>query len=199
MHTRGRLPKDSSRVAEHCKKTRCTVDRGLSTAKEKLRRYVRPKYLRRVGDLCSLYPPTKYILVRKNVFATGKPTLLVTKPLGDKTPFPNRQSQALKTPAPQTAKLAKLSLYDESLAKTPGNLLLPSARRKSIRLPRSASRKFQTPNAQGHHWDVSDGDVQLDVGEEVEETTNEEPDYDEIEYMPPKVPGKCSQLCDMGN
>lgn len=199
MRTRGHLPKDSSRLAEHCRKTRCTVDRGLSTAKERLRRYVRPKYLRRVSDLCSLSPPTKYILVRKNGFATMKPTLLVTKPLGDKTPFPNRLSQALKTPAPQTAKLAKLSLFDESLAKTPGNLLLPSARRKSMRLPRSASKKFHTPSGQGNHWDVSDGDVQLDVSQEVEEVTSEEPDYDEIEYMPPKVPGKCSQPCDMGN
>lgn len=115
-----------------------------------------------------------------------KPTLLVTKPLGDKTPFPNRQSQALKTPAPQTAKLAKLSLYDESLAKTPGNLLLSSARRKSMRLPRE---KFKTPNTQGLHWDVSEGDIQLDVGEEVEDATIEEPDYDDIEYMPPKAPG----------
>ncbi|KAI0798657.1 hypothetical protein BC629DRAFT_1592207 [Irpex lacteus] len=131
-----------------------------------------------------------------NAFQTAKKltTVVSTKPLGDKTPFPNRQLQALQTPAPQTAKLAKLSLCDDDgesalgIGKTPGNLLLPSARRKSMRLPRSASKKFRTPDGQGRHWDVSDGDVRLEVEEDVEEAAIEEPDYDEVEYMPPKVP-----------
>ena len=79
---------------------------------------------------------------------------------------------------------------DPALAKTPGALLLPSARRKSLRLPRSASKKFTTPAQQGRHWDVSDGELDPDVSSgsaDVEEVEQE--DYDEIEYMPPKVPG----------
>jgi hypothetical protein len=59
-----------------------------------------------------------------------------------------------------------------------------------MRLPRSASKKFQTPHVQGNHWDVSDGDVQVDASEDIEEADIEVPDYDEIEYMPPKMPGK---------
>lgn len=122
---------------------------------------------------------------------TGKPTVVFTKPLVDKTPFPNRQAQLLQTPAPQAAKIAKVGMLDEALAKTPGCLLLPSARRKSMRLPRSASKKFQTPHMQGNHWDVSDGDVEPDVSQEIMEAEIDEADYDEIEYMPPKVPGTC--------
>ena len=111
------------------------------------------------------------------------------RPLGDKTPFPNRQL-SLQTPAPQKGKFAKLGQLDPALAKTPGALLLPSARRKNLRLPRSASKKFTTPAQQGHHWDVSDGDLDADVSlgdeEQVEELDEEIP---EIEYMPPPVPG----------
>ncbi|KAI0692041.1 hypothetical protein BC835DRAFT_90395 [Cytidiella melzeri] len=135
-----------------------------------------------------LRTPQNPTSLRKKGLQSAKPTLVITRPLGDKTPFPNRQAQALQTPAPQAAKIAKLSLLDDALAKTPGNLLLPSARRKSMRLPRSASQKFKTPRAQGHHWDVSDGDVEASVGEENEGAEIEEADYDEIEYMPPKVP-----------
>ena len=118
--------------------------------------------------------------------------VVVTRPLGDKTPFPNRQAQFLQTPAPQTAKIAKLALLDGPLAKTPGCLLLPSARRKSLRLPRSASKRFQTPHTGGNHWDISDGDMEaVQSSTELDEVEIEEADYDEIEYMPPKVPGKC--------
>lgn len=121
---------------------------------------------------------------------TAKPVVLVSKPLGDKTPFPNRQLP-LQTPAPQAAKIAKLSMLDPALSKTPGSLLLPSARRKSLRLPRSASKKFTTPTQQGNHWDVSDGEVDADVSTGSAEAQDAEvEDYDEIEYMPPKVPGE---------
>ncbi len=58
-----------------------------------------------------------------------------------------------------------------------------------MRLPRSASKKFRTPEGQGRHWDVSDGDVRLEVEEDTVEGVTEEPDYEEVEYMPPKVPG----------
>ena len=125
----------------------------------------------------------------KKGLQTVKPAVVFARPLGDKTPFPNRQAQPLPTPAPQTAKIAKASLLDETLVKTPGCLLLPSARRKSMRLP-SASKKFQTPKVQGNPWDASDGDLELEVSQEVEKAEVEEADYDEIEYMPPKVPGE---------
>ncbi len=97
----------------------------------------------------------------------------------------------LQTPAPQTGKLAQLASLDPLLSKTPGALLLPSARRKSLRLPRSASKKFTTPLQQGNYWDVSDGDLEADVsGGSVDLQEVRGPDYDEIEYMPPKLPGK---------
>lgn len=59
-----------------------------------------------------------------------------------------------------------------------------------MRLPRSASKKFQTPQTQGNHWDVSDGDVDAHIQAEVDDAEDTEADYDEIEYMPPKVPGE---------
>ena len=111
-------------------------------------------------------------------------------PLGDKTPFPNRQLP-MQTPAPQLAKLAKL--LDPALAKTPGALLLPSAQRKNMRLPRSASKKFTTPKQQGNYWDVSDGDIDPDVSADDQQQVQVD-DYDEIEYMPPKVPGASREV-----
>lgn len=41
----------------------------------------------------------------------------------------------------------------------------------------------------GNHWDVSDGDIQVAVNHAELEAENEY-DYDEIEYMPPKQPGR---------
>ncbi|KAL6303540.1 hypothetical protein BKA93DRAFT_335816 [Sparassis latifolia] len=122
----------------------------------------------------------------------GKPIVTVPRPLFDKTPLPNRLANAVpfKTPAPQTAKLAKLSLLDPAPACTPRGVLRPSSTRKSLRTPRSGSAKhsFETPVTQGNHWDVSDGDVSMDVqvGAEEKETVHED-DYDEIEYMPPSA------------
>ncbi|CCL98199.1 uncharacterized protein FIBRA_00193 [Fibroporia radiculosa] len=124
----------------------------------------------------------------------GQPT--VSRPLGDKTPFPNRVANLVPfcPPEPLTGKLAKLSLLDAppTLATiTPGALLRPSSARKSLRSPRlsdSGGRAFElrTPVTQGNHWDVSDGDVDLGQHVSVEETEAvQEEDYDEIEYMPP--------------
>lgn len=118
-----------------------------------------------------------------------KPIVVLHRPLGDKTPFPNRQLP-VQTLAPQPSKMGKLSMLDPALDKTPGSLLLPSARRKSLRLPRSASKKFTTPMQQGRHWDVSDGEVDPDISTgDIEVQEVEQEDYDEVEYMPPKVPG----------
>ena len=112
------------------------------------------------------------------------------KPLGDKTPFPNRQlppSVQLETPGLQ--KIAKLKFNLDALQQTPGGLLLPSARRRSLRLPGSISKRLKTPAGPGNYWDVSDTDMEMDLSTGSAEIKEEEADYDEIEYMPPKVPG----------
>ncbi|KAG9316847.1 hypothetical protein JVU11DRAFT_2918 [Chiua virens] len=96
------------------------------------------------------------------------------RPLGDKTPFPNRTAPQL--PATGT-KIAKPSLVDGSLR--------PSSARKHDRLPRSAGKTFETPITDGKHWDVSDIDIEVDAP--VASQSIEEESFDEIEYMAPKV------------
>ncbi|OBZ70534.1 hypothetical protein A0H81_09463 [Grifola frondosa] len=125
----------------------------------------------------------------------AKPVVMVSRPLGDKTPFPNRVAGAVpfKTPAPETAKLAKLSLLEPEPAQILAPLLRPSSARKSLRIPLngSAGRRasFKTPETQGNHWDVSDGDMDLGGDVAVEEVEVQEMEAegldDEIEYMPP--------------
>lgn len=140
------------------------------------------------------------------------PSILVSRPLGDKTPFPNRQqppAQQLRTPKPQATKLL-LEVDDagtKMLTQTPECLLLPSAtrRRKSLRLPSAISKNLKTPATKGNHWDVSDGDVDLgaedgDIHGDIDDggprsktagvdVQASESSDDEIEYMPPKLPG----------
>lgn len=100
-----------------------------------------------------------------------------TRPLGDKTPFPNRNTNH---PAVTGAKLAKPALIDGSLR--------PSSARKHDRLPRSTSKVFETPITDGKHWDVSDIEIEVDAS--VANKSIQEECHDEIEYMPPKVEGK---------
>ncbi|KAG1739295.1 hypothetical protein EDB19DRAFT_1908932 [Suillus lakei] len=102
--------------------------------------------------------------------------LASSRPLGDKTPFPNRIASHA-TPLQMTK-----PVFDV----TPGALLRPSSARKHVRLPRSASKSFQTPVTGGHHWDVSDIDINPEVAAAPSQLIEE--DYDEIEYMPPKLP-----------
>ncbi|KAG1871311.1 hypothetical protein DFJ58DRAFT_763289 [Suillus subalutaceus] len=107
-----------------------------------------------------------------------EPVILApSRPLGDKTPFPNRIVNHA-TPLQMTK-----PIFDV----TPGALLRPSSARKHIRLPRSASKSFQTPLTGGNHWDVSDIDINPEVIAAPSQSVEEE-DYDEIEYMPPKLP-----------
>ncbi|KAF8836886.1 hypothetical protein BDN67DRAFT_886505, partial [Paxillus ammoniavirescens] len=98
------------------------------------------------------------------------------RPLGDKTPFPNRTANQQTLPAAGT-KLSKPALLEGSLR--------PSSARKNVRLPRSASKSFETPVTGGHHWDVSDIDIEVDTA--VANQPIEEEYHGEIEYMPPKV------------
>jgi hypothetical protein len=123
-----------------------------------------------------------------------KPTIVTTRPtarpLGDKTPFPNRTGgQQFQTPLPQGSKLAGLSFLEPGALlqfdKTPDALLRPSSTRKNVRAPRSASKNFETPDNQGNHWDVSDVSIVMPEAQ-VQETIIED-DYDEIEYMAPNT------------
>ncbi|KAJ8586117.1 hypothetical protein M405DRAFT_795972 [Rhizopogon salebrosus TDB-379] len=107
----------------------------------------------------------------------GKAPLAPSRPLGDKTPFPNCIANHA-TPLQVTKPVFNVM---------PGALLRPSSARKHIRLPHSASKSFQTPVTGGNHWDVSD----IDINPEVAVVPNqliEEDDCDEVEYMPPKLP-----------
>lgn len=98
------------------------------------------------------------------------------RPLGDKTPFPNRTLNHAVLPSETGVKIAKPAL-DGSLR--------VSSTRKHIRLPRSASKAFVTPVTGGNHWDVSD--IDIDIGAVAANQSVEEEDHDEVEYMPPKV------------
>ena len=126
----------------------------------------------------------------------GKPTIITTRPvvrpLGDKTPFPNRTgNQHFQTPLPQPSKFPALSLVEPDtllrFERTPESLLRPSSLRKHVRAPRSASRSFETPPNQGNHWDISEGSIVIPESEVQEITALD--DHDEIEYMPPNTLG----------
>lgn len=116
----------------------------------------------------------------------------MTRPLGDKTPKPNRQSLSLFTPGPRGAKPAKFTLpvlQDEREAKSPSQP--PSSTRKKLRTPRISS-SFQTPITKGDHWNVSDVSIEegTSILAESNDTDVNEPDDSEPEYMPPKHIGE---------
>lgn len=105
------------------------------------------------------------------------------RPLGDKTPFPNRIANRVVPPLSGSKITNPTLLLDGSLR--------TSSTRKHDRLPRSASKTFETPVTSGNHWDVSD--IDIEIGGVVANQSLEEEDYDEVEYMPPKVEGvSCS-------
>ena len=141
-------------------------------------------------------------------------SISVTRPLTDKTPFPNRVVAAANFggagagagPAGKTpgAKLSKLALLvsepqQESLSPDVAPLLRPSSARKSLR-GRLSGGTFKTPLTKGNYWDVSPGDLEgiggvaedADAKEEEAGVVDEEDD--EIEYMAPTAVGECSGL-----
>ncbi|KAK0216849.1 hypothetical protein IW262DRAFT_150857 [Armillaria fumosa] len=95
--------------------------------------------------------------------------LTTQRPLGDKTPFPNRTGVQFQTP------------YTFNFA-SPDSVLRPSSLRRHVRVPRSATKSFETPVNTGNPWncDVSIGSPEIVVKQLVLED-----DLDEIEYMPP--------------
>ncbi|KAJ7466913.1 hypothetical protein FB451DRAFT_401222 [Mycena latifolia] len=141
----------------------------------------------------------------KDAFSAKNPTRLVVRPLGDKTPFPNRNNaNAFATPLPGEQKLAKLVLDTTSAqphahangnangpmllhpGATPDSVARPSSTRKHVRAPRNS---FVTPITAGNHWESTPFDeVDLaPVAAEPEQAPAPEDDYDEIEYMPPNT------------
>jgi hypothetical protein len=111
----------------------------------------------------------------------------VVRPLGDKTPFANRQRRVVQaTPGPTKA---NLPVQDEKLGLwTPGHALLPSSVRKTVR-GRHSSGVFKTPETSGNHWDVMEGDVIAPVVPEPQGEEAQSEDYEEIEYMAPTAKG----------
>jgi hypothetical protein len=111
------------------------------------------------------------------------------RPLGDKTPFANRQRRVVQNPTPGPAK-ANLPVHDENLGLlAPGHALLSSSVRKTVRGRQSSGSVFATPKANGNHWDVMEGDVIAPVVPEAQGEEAQSEDYDEIEYMPPTAIG----------
>ncbi|KAM5536721.1 hypothetical protein V8D89_009651 [Ganoderma adspersum] len=161
----------------------------------------------------TVHSGAKTVLSKKNVLQTpfrpgtahGKKPLVsisVTRPLMDKTPFPNcvaaagfgGAGPAGKTPGLKLSKLAILVsepqlAESQSLSPDVAPLLRPSSARKSLR-GRLSGSNFKTPLTKGNYWDVSPGDLEgiggvaEDAKQETEVAVDEEED-DEIEYMPP--------------
>ena len=173
------------------------------------RRVVRKHVVRTLQDLLTsnTISDKKHasINLKEGVSATGgKPIILNTRPaarpLGDKTPFPNRASKAGAAQdigiqkGELHQKLPKLldSLYP-SLSNqegAPEYSPRPSSTRKTARAPHSATRKFQTPLVNGNPWDVSEGSIELgDVQVQDVQGDAEVEDLDDVEYMPPNTLG----------
>ncbi|KAH9961578.1 hypothetical protein BC827DRAFT_1202994 [Russula dissimulans] len=108
----------------------------------------------------------------------------VTRPLGDKTPFANRQRR-IQDPTPGPAKENPPALDGRLELLTPGHALLPSSARKTVRGRYSSGPIFETPVSNGNHWDVLDDAIIAPVAQEVQGELVQSEDYDEIEYMPP--------------
>ncbi|KAI0665867.1 hypothetical protein C8Q78DRAFT_985369 [Trametes maxima] len=160
----------------------------------------------------AIHSGAKTVLSKKSVLQTpyrpgtahGKKPLVsvsVTRPLMDKTPAPNRVGPSMgfgasKTPATKGFKLSKLSLLvpepeePELLSPDAAPLLRPSSTRKSLRGRLSGT--FKTPMTKGDYWNVSPGDMEMELGagtseQAKEETMPVEDEDDEIEYMPPSA------------
>lgn len=107
----------------------------------------------------------------------------ISRPLGDKTPAPNRLNPILfQTPAGgktggQKSKLSKLVLEtdhgnaegsEEQDGNTPPSSQRPSSQRKNVKQPKQLNLNgmmgkldaFQTPMNKGNHWDVEDDELQ---------------------------------------
>lgn len=117
----------------------------------------------------------------------------------NKTPFVLR-NQFPATPVPSGKLNLGFTPHPSTLLDAPGSVLRPSSTRKSLRVPRSSSKSFETPDTNGRrpHWDVSfndglDEDVSMEVpgsSEAIaEEIEVDEDDPTELEVMQPPSKG----------
>ncbi|KAF8196535.1 hypothetical protein BJ912DRAFT_900319 [Pholiota molesta] len=146
------------------------------------------------GKNANAFPKTPFqpSTVKPNA---GKQRVLLTttRPLGDKTPLPNRfgGNVLFQTPLPGMAKLSKLNQNrggGESESGTPDSAQRPSSMRKHIKHPRNSGGKaFETPANRGNHWDVSDGDIVIPDVQPETIVEDEGDDMDEVEYGPPNT------------
>ncbi|KAF8513127.1 hypothetical protein BU17DRAFT_95621 [Hysterangium stoloniferum] len=84
------------------------------------------------------------------------------------------------TPGQASSKTTKpFKIFDDSAAASVRRI---SSTRKKLRLPRSASKSFETPETAGNHWDVSDVSIEASIMEEISVA---EADYGDVEYLPP--------------
>jgi len=113
----------------------------------------------------------------------------VARPLGDKTPFANRQRRAVNDPTPCPTKSNPPTLDGRLELLTPGHALLSSSTRKTVRARRSSGPVFETPVPSGNHWDVIEDDAIASVVSEAQSEEVQQEDYDEVEYMPPTAIG----------
>lgn len=117
--------------------------------------------------------------------------LTTARPLGDKTPLPNRFAHALfQTPLGGTTKLSKLVPHRDGAGDggTPDSAQRPSSMRKHPKHPRN-SGKFETPMNSGRHWDVSDGEIAVQEVLPPATIVEDEGDLDEVEYGHPNTLG----------
>jgi hypothetical protein len=102
---------------------------------------------------------------------------VVARPLGDKTPFANRQRRVIQDRTPGCAK------------QTPGHALLSSSVRKTVRGRHGSGPLFETPVTNGNYWDVVEHDIAVPAAPEAQGEEVQQEDYDEIEYMAPTAIG----------
>jgi hypothetical protein len=126
----------------------------------------------------------------------------VSRPLGDKTPLPNRLGNVVFETPLDKAKILKPSVLHGTLIQppthseddeSPESLQRPSSLRKHLRLPSNLSSKknLETLMNKGSHWDISDENIIIqDSQAALRETVDgDKIDLDEIEYCPPNMLG----------
>ena len=126
----------------------------------------------------------------------------VSRPLGDKTPLPNRLGTVVFETPLDKAKVSKPSVLRGTLIQPPTHseddefpesVQRPSSLRKHLRLPSNLSSKknFETPMNKGSHWDMSDENIIIQDSQAAlrENVDGDKIDLDEIEYCPPNTLG----------
>ncbi|OCB88418.1 hypothetical protein A7U60_g4460 [Sanghuangporus baumii] len=144
---------------------------------------------KRVGLQTPFHQGPSKIILQDAQNSSKLATLSGARPLGDKTPKPNRQSLSLFTPGPRNQKASKLVLPPiQGENDVPSPTQPPSSSRTKLRNPRP-SKCFETPVTKGDHWNVSDVSIHegtSTLGKVNEAAADELDDDSEPEYMPPK-------------